>query len=623
MAEELLGPAFEIHGGGLDLVFPHHENEIAQSRALGHPFAQDLDAQRAAPLHRREDVQVRSATSTTMRDALDRVGARDAARLLHDRALAQADRLLGRDDGARRRRERTSLREVFRNPSEPAPEGDVGALRGRARRRLQHAGGAGGDARVARPRAAAPRARRLRARVARRAASEAPAEVVELAERRRRRAPRRRLRARPTGCAREIEAAGWDVRDVAGGFQLVPRGDAASWSTGARRCARRCGAGARCSSSGRPSARSRPSRGSRRRRSRVQVKLERELTEAAARATTRASSRGPSRTGTPTRGSSPRAERPLLVCLDQVTDPRNLGAVCRSAEGAGATGVVVPAHGSARVTPAVAGVGRRGRAPAGRGRAEPRALPRPRSRAATSGSTRRGGRRGTADVGDGFHRRRRPRARRGGKGPAPARPPHVRRRGLDPARRAGRVAERQRRRGAPALRGAAPARLWLSRPSISSTATTCCTRAASPTRASSATCSRASSRCTGRAACVVFDGVGQDGTLRPARGALRAARRHAARAPRGRAPRPRAGLRRLVRRTRARRRRVSGPEAYVAGIPATSSRRSSTPEPQASALADRLDDETREALERLRRGAVRVDGIEHTFVSSRVHRKGL
>jgi 23S rRNA (guanosine2251-2'-O)-methyltransferase len=47
-------------------------------------------------------------------------------------------------------------------------------------------------------------------------------------------------------------------------------------------------------------------------------------------------------------------DRPLLVCLDQVTDPRNLGAVCRSAEGAGASGVVVPAHGSATVTPAVA-----------------------------------------------------------------------------------------------------------------------------------------------------------------------------------------------------------------------------------------------------------------------------
>jgi 23S rRNA (guanosine2251-2'-O)-methyltransferase len=48
------------------------------------------------------------------------------------------------------------------------------------------------------------------------------------------------------------------------------------------------------------------------------------------------------------------AERPLLAVLDRVTDPRNLGAVCRSAEGAGATGVVVPAHGSAIVTPAVA-----------------------------------------------------------------------------------------------------------------------------------------------------------------------------------------------------------------------------------------------------------------------------
>jgi len=44
---------------------------------------------------------------------------------------------------------------------------------------------------------------------------------------------------------------------------------------------------------------------------------------------------------------------PLIACLDSVTDPRNLGAVIRSAEGAGATGVVLPAHGSARVTAAV------------------------------------------------------------------------------------------------------------------------------------------------------------------------------------------------------------------------------------------------------------------------------
>jgi 23S rRNA (guanosine2251-2'-O)-methyltransferase len=44
---------------------------------------------------------------------------------------------------------------------------------------------------------------------------------------------------------------------------------------------------------------------------------------------------------------------PLLAVLDSVTDPRNLGAVIRSAEGAGADGVVLPAHNSARVTPAV------------------------------------------------------------------------------------------------------------------------------------------------------------------------------------------------------------------------------------------------------------------------------
>jgi cysteinyl-tRNA synthetase len=39
MAEKYLGPSFEIHLGGLDLVFPHHENERAQSRAAGHEFA--------------------------------------------------------------------------------------------------------------------------------------------------------------------------------------------------------------------------------------------------------------------------------------------------------------------------------------------------------------------------------------------------------------------------------------------------------------------------------------------------------------------------------------------------------------------------------------------------------
>jgi cysteinyl-tRNA synthetase len=39
MAGKYLGPAFDIHGGGVDLRFPHHENEQAQSRAAGHAFA--------------------------------------------------------------------------------------------------------------------------------------------------------------------------------------------------------------------------------------------------------------------------------------------------------------------------------------------------------------------------------------------------------------------------------------------------------------------------------------------------------------------------------------------------------------------------------------------------------
>ena len=40
MAHEYLGAEFDIHCGGMDLVFPHHENEIAQARAAGDGFAQ-------------------------------------------------------------------------------------------------------------------------------------------------------------------------------------------------------------------------------------------------------------------------------------------------------------------------------------------------------------------------------------------------------------------------------------------------------------------------------------------------------------------------------------------------------------------------------------------------------
>jgi cysteinyl-tRNA synthetase len=39
MSTKYLGPTFDIHGGGMDLIFPHHENELAQSRSAGDGFA--------------------------------------------------------------------------------------------------------------------------------------------------------------------------------------------------------------------------------------------------------------------------------------------------------------------------------------------------------------------------------------------------------------------------------------------------------------------------------------------------------------------------------------------------------------------------------------------------------
>ena len=47
------------------------------------------------------------------------------------------------------------------------------------------------------------------------------------------------------------------------------------------------------------------------------------------------------------------APQPLIIALDQVQDPQNLGAICRTAECAGATGVVIPERRAAHVTPAV------------------------------------------------------------------------------------------------------------------------------------------------------------------------------------------------------------------------------------------------------------------------------
>ena len=59
MSWKLLGETFDIHGGGIDLVFPHHENEIAQTPLRLRPrrHGERLDAQRLPPGRRPEDVE--------------------------------------------------------------------------------------------------------------------------------------------------------------------------------------------------------------------------------------------------------------------------------------------------------------------------------------------------------------------------------------------------------------------------------------------------------------------------------------------------------------------------------------------------------------------------------------
>src|SRR5829696_3754710 len=122
MAEELLGPAFEIHGGGVDLVFPHHENEIAQSRALGHEFA-------AAWTHNGmlqfvgEKMSKSLGNVRTIRQALEDWG-RETILLffLNGRWASPIDYS---DDALRDAQARAErFRDVLRGPSEPAGEGE-------------------------------------------------------------------------------------------------------------------------------------------------------------------------------------------------------------------------------------------------------------------------------------------------------------------------------------------------------------------------------------------------------------------------------------------------------------------------------------------------------------------
>jgi cysteinyl-tRNA synthetase len=219
MSEKHLGPEFEIHGGGLDLVFPHHENEIAQSRALGHPFAQvwmhnGMLTLAGDEMHKSlgNDVSLERALDLWGRETLLTFFLTGHWRKPLEYSEATLESAAARADG---------FREVFRNASEPAPadawERFASALEDdfntpaalavmhewRDHELLRRALGVFGLESLA-------------------DADAAPSEVVRLAE--------KRVAARAdkdfTEADRlrgEIEGAGWDVRDVADGFRLVRR----------------------------------------------------------------------------------------------------------------------------------------------------------------------------------------------------------------------------------------------------------------------------------------------------------------------------------------------------------------------------------------------------------------
>src|SRR5436190_6798514 len=224
MAEEILGPAFEIHGGGLDLVFPHHENELAQSRSLGHEFAQ-IWTHNGMLRSTGSKMAKSEGNFVTIRDAVDRWGAETLLLFFMTGHWSKPI-----DFSEETMEQARSQLDTFRNhvgglDHEPEPGEDEEEALARV---LEDDFNTPDALAVLHDWRARGRSASLRwglelfglGSVA--AGASAPTELVDLAERRQRdRAERAfeeadRLRS-------EIESAGWDVRDVADGYQLVPR----------------------------------------------------------------------------------------------------------------------------------------------------------------------------------------------------------------------------------------------------------------------------------------------------------------------------------------------------------------------------------------------------------------
>jgi cysteinyl-tRNA synthetase len=221
MAEKYLGPVFEIHGGGVDLVFPHHENEIAQSRGAGREFARMWMHNGILRLVG-EKMSKSLGNVVPLRDALDEWG-RETLLMLFLGAHWRKPMDYSDDTLTAARARADRFREVFRNPSVEAPAD--------AWSRFE----AALDDDFNTPEALAVLHEWSDHALLRRAldifgfaslaeSEDAPAEVRELAER------RQEVRANGDfGAAdrlrEEIEAAGWEVRDVAEapGYRLVSR----------------------------------------------------------------------------------------------------------------------------------------------------------------------------------------------------------------------------------------------------------------------------------------------------------------------------------------------------------------------------------------------------------------
>ena len=225
MAEKLLGPVFEIHGGGLDLRFPHHENELAQSRGAGREFAR-LWAHNGMLELAQEKMSKSLGNIVSLREALETYGRRGDPPPLPGRALPQPGGVLGRGDAQRDVRGR-ALQELlpmrpgsdYEGPSEwdrivELLEDDFNTPAALALMHEWRSRGRAGDL---------ERALGLFGLADLTASVDAPGEVQELAH--------RRLQARASGdfaeadrLRAEIAALGWEVRDSPDGFDLFPLG---------------------------------------------------------------------------------------------------------------------------------------------------------------------------------------------------------------------------------------------------------------------------------------------------------------------------------------------------------------------------------------------------------------